>query len=232
MSDTMRIWVEVGFNVSYLIVVWIFVIALWRRQHMVLVQHRRLNQLFTWMFALLAIGDTGHVGFRVLAYALGGLESSISLFKVDVGLVGLGALATALTVTLFYALFVLVWAKRFGKTLGPWQYALLGMGMVRLIVMAFPQNQWSSTTPPWPWSLYRNLPLMAQGLGVAYLILRDAREMKDRTFWLIGICILVSYAFYLPVILWVRQTPILGMLMIPKTLAYVAIAWIAYRRLN
>jgi len=41
----------------------------------------------------------------------------------------------------------------------------------------------------------------------------------------------VSYAFYAPVILWVATVPVLGMLMIPKTCAYVAIALIAYRAL-
>ena len=40
--------------------------------------------------------------------------------------------------------------------------------------------------------------------------------------------ILVSYACYLPVILFVQQAPLVGMLMIPKTIAYVAIAIIAY----
>lgn len=85
--------------------------------------------------------------------------------------------------------------------------------------------------PPQPFGIYRNLPLMVQGLGVMVLILRDALLAKDRTFTWIGAMIFVSYAFYTPVILWVQQTPILGMLMIPKTLAYVAIAIIAYREL-
>lgn len=43
--------------------------------------------------------------------------------------------------------------------------------------------------------------------------------------------ILVSYAFYAPVILLVQKMPLIGMLMIPKTLAYVAIAVLAYRHL-
>jgi hypothetical protein len=42
---------------------------------------------------------------------------------------------------------------------------------------------------------------------------------------------LVSYGFYIPVILFVQTLPLIGMLMIPKTLAYVAIAIIAYRNL-
>ncbi len=108
---------------------------------------------------------------------------------------------------------------------------LFGVAAVRLVLMLFPANEWNSTTPPQPWSLYRNLPLTIQGLGVAYLILRDARAQDDRTFSWIGVMILVSYAFYIPVILFVQQVPPIGMLMIPKTLAYVGIAVIAYRAL-
>jgi hypothetical protein len=73
--------------------------------------------------------------------------------------------------------------------------------------------------------------LMIMGLGVMILILRDAYRANDRPFKWIGWCILASYAFYTSVILWVQQVPMLGMLMIPKTLAYIAIAVIAYRAL-
>lgn len=44
-----------------------------------------------------------------------------------------------------------------------------------------------------------------------------------------GLPILVSYAFYTPVVLFMQRWPLLGMLMIPKTLAYVGMAIIAYR---
>ena len=47
----------------------------------------------------------------------------------------------------------------------------------------------------------------------------------------IGASILVSYACYTPVIFWTMQVPILGMLMIPKTMAYLAVAFLAYREL-
>jgi hypothetical protein len=40
-----------------------------------------------------------------------------------------------------------------------------------------------------------------------------------------------SFAFYAPVILWSGAVPLLGMLMIPKTCAYVVVAIIAYRSL-
>ena len=42
---------------------------------------------------------------------------------------------------------------------------------------------------------------------------------------------LQRYACYTPVILWATQMPVLGMLMIPKTMAYLAVAVLAYREL-
>ena len=224
MSEAMRTWLEILFNIGYLIVVWTLVIMMVRRQAQV--QPDRLPQArrIMWAFALLALGDTGHVGFRVLAYALGGLDANPTL-------VGLGALATAITVTFFYMLMLDVWRLRFKRSIGWFGYCLLLAGVVRLMLMALPQNEWGSVVPPQPFSLHRNLPLIVQGLGVMLLMLRDAITAKDGPFIWIGAMIFVSYAFYTPVILWVQQAPLVGMLMIPKTLAYVAIAVIAYREL-
>lgn len=231
MSEELTMWMEIIFNISYLIVIWGLVIAMLSRHNQLGEKTRNLRSLLIWMFALLALGDTGHVGFRVIAFASGNLEKTISLFGREVGLVGLGALSTAVTVTFFYMLVVFLWKERFNKKLDWFAWFLLVVGLVRLVIMVFPQNQWNSVVPPAGWSLARNLPLTIQGLGVAYLILRDAIKSKDKVFLWVGISILISYAFYIPVILFVRVLPIIGMLMIPKTLAYVAIAWIGYRAL-
>jgi hypothetical protein len=140
----------------------------------------------------------------------------------------MGALATAVTVTIFYMLMLVIWQRRYGKAYGWFGWLLFVAGIARLLIMLFPANEWNNTVPPQPWSLYRNLPLTIQGLGVAYLILRDSRAAGDRPFTWMGIMILLSYAFYIPVILFVQQVSLIGMLMIPKTLAYVGIALIAY----
>jgi hypothetical protein len=224
-------WVEVSFNVSYLIVIWGLVIAMIRRQPDVPEADKPVSKLFIWAFALLALGDTGHVGFRVLAYAMDGLGTTVSLFGREVGLVGLGALSTAVTVTLFYVLLLAAWHHRFDKPYGWFGALLLVFTVARFVIMLFPQNQWNSDVPPQPWSIIRNLPLTVLGLGVAYLMLRDALANHDNAFKWIGIMILVSYAMYLPVILFVQSVPMIGMLMIPKTLAYVAIGFIAFRDL-
>ena len=231
MTESMRMWTEVIFDILYLITVWALVIAMLRRESGLPEAHRPLRRLLIWAFFLLALGDTGHVGFRVLAYLQGDLATTINLFGRPVGLVGLGALSTAYTVTIFYMLVLFMWQTRFKKPLGIFGWFLLAAGAIRMVIMAFPQNQWGSLVPPFGWSMARNIPLVIQGLGVAALILRDAARTNDRVFRAIGICILISYAFYTPVILFVQVFPLIGMLMIPKTLAYVAIAIIGYRSL-
>jgi hypothetical protein len=229
MSESSLIWIEVTFNIIYLLTIWALVIAMTRQLDEVQPSDLGVARRFVLAFTLLAVGDTGHVGFRVWAYTLGDLETRISLFGLNLGLVGLGALSTAITVTLFYVVMLLIWAARYRKPIGTFGGLLMFSAFVRFVIMVFPQNNWNLTVPPQPWSLWRNLPLLFLGLGVAFLILRDAFSAADQAFKWIGGLVIVSYAFYVPVIVYVQQIPVVGMLMIPKTLAYIAIAVIAYR---
>lgn len=229
MSASMRMWVELGFDIAYLLVIWWLVAAMVARRAGLAPADAPVAQRLLLAFLLLALGDSGHVGLRVVAYALGGFDPHAELSAAASALIGLGALATATTLTLFYMLMADSWRARFGRGWGWPALALLAAGLARLAIMSLPQNAWESAVPPQPWSLYRNLPLIVQGLGVAALMLRDAQAQGDRLFRWIGRLILVSYACYLPVVLWVQRVPALGMLMIPKTVAYVAIAVLAYR---
>jgi hypothetical protein len=224
MSEELRMWVEVLFNISYLVVIWSMVVLMLLRRDQVAGENRGLAKRILWAFALLALGDSGHVGFRVIAYARGGLAANPILL-------GAGALSTAYTVTLFYMLMVDAWRLRFQKAIGWFGWLLLAAGVLRMIVMLFPQNEWWQLVAPYTWSLLRNSFLVFQGVGILYLILRDALKTGDRAFTWIGIMIVLSFAFYAPVILWAQWVPILGMLMIPKTCAYLGVAFIAYRAL-
>lgn len=221
MSESLRATVEIGFNILYLIVVWTMVSLMTKRLPDIPSKNYPIANRFRWAFLMLALGDTGHVGFRVVAYALGGLEAN-PLW------VGMGALATAITVTFFYVLMLDIWRVRFDRNYGWFEYLLIASVPARFIVMALPGNQWGSTVPPEFWGSFRNLFLIILGVGVLFLILRDSIRTNDRLFRWIAYCIFFSYLFYAPVILWVREVPTLGMLMIPKTVMYLAIAFLAY----
>lgn len=227
----MAVVMESVFNVAYLLVIWTLVVFMSQRMKQVAPEQRRVAELVRLAFLLLAFGDTGHVGFRVLAFLSGGLETTVTMLGAPMNLAGLGSLTTGVTVTLFYMVMVYVWLVRFERHDNLWSTLLILAGVVRLFMLALPQNDWNTPTSPYPMGLYRNIPLMIQGWGLLLLILRDAYRRGDATFQWIGWSMVASYLFYTPVILWVHQVPALGMLMIPKTVAYLVIAFIAYRAL-
>lgn len=222
MSDTLLLWLEIIFDVLYLGTIWAIVVYMFIKRENLNEGSKQIGLLFLLAFFLLALGDTGHVGFRVIAYATGGLEENPVL-------VGLGALATAVTVTGFYMIVAEIWRLRFNKYRGIIWWVLMAVGIIRLAIMIPSANDWGSVVPPYGWSLARNIPLMIQGLVVAVLLLMDGKKSNDSFSRNISIMIFVSYACYTPVILFVQKVPMIGMLMIPKTLAYVMVAFIALK---
>lgn len=221
MSEAAVISMEITFNLLYLATIWTLVCLMFMKRDSLSRENRRVAKLFLLAFFLLALGDTGHVGFRVLAYAAGGLEANPLL-------VGGGSLATALTVTFFYMIVAEIWRIRSGSDRNPLWWFLISVGLLRLILMAFPQNNWGQVVPPKDWSLLRNIPLMIQGILIAIVMHITAVKNGDIFMKRVSFMIYLSYLFYTPVILYIQEVPILGMLMIPKTLAYVAIAFMAF----
>lgn len=221
MPEQLLKWIEVVFNISYLITVWTLTILMFKKRSKLAPDNKTVGQLFILAFFLLAIGDTGHVGFRVPALLMGGIDANAKL-------VGLGALATAIMITFFYMLMAEIWRVRFEKKRNFLWWFLMAVGVIRLVIMAFPQNNWLQHQVSVGWNLARNIPLTIQGVVVAIALLVCALKKNDKLAKLTSIMIFISYAFYFPVVFFSRQVPILGMLMIPKTLAYVAVAVIAY----
>ncbi len=224
MPEALRQGIEIWFDIGYLITLWVVVALMITRRDKVAGADRPLVQRILLSFVLLGAGDMGHVGFRVYAYLHGGLAQNTTL-------VGIGTVATAITVTFFYIVMLDAWRIRFHKTFDWFAWTLVAMGVVRLGLMIPAVNQWTAVVSPMPWSIIRNIPLMIQGLGLVYLLFRDSARAGDRTFNLIAWMIVISFACYIPVILFAPTHPLLGMLMIPKTCAYLAVAFIAYSAL-
>ncbi len=225
MPETTRFWTEISFNIVYLVTAWWIVVLMFSRRSMVAEGNRKTAALLLWAFFFLGLGDIGHVGFRLAAFALNGLETSVLVFGRQLKIAPMGSLATAVTFTLFYIIMIMVWKEHFNKSYGWFCYLLFAIAAVRLLLMTHPSNGWNSLEVQQTWSIYRNVPLMLMQLGVAYLILRDAIDQNDKTFKWIGALILMSFACYAPVIFLHKQVPLIGMLMIPKTIAYIIIAF-------
>ena len=213
---------EISFNILYLVFIWTFVFLMSKNRKNVKNEEKSIAQTYFLGFFLLALGDTGHVGFRVIAYLAGGLE-------VNSLLVGLGALSTAITITFLYMLILEAWRLTFNKERDTVYYVLILMGLIRLTIFIFPQNEWGSVVPPYIWSIIRNIPLMVQGFAVGILLAVDGKKNQNNLAIKLAICIFISYGFYLPVIFLVQTFPLVGMFMIPKTIAYMAMVWFVYK---
>ena len=131
--------------------------------------------------------------------------------------------------TIFYVLLYYVWRQRYqikGQSgLTAAVYVLAGL---RIILCMMPQNQWLSAESPLSWGIYRNIPFALLGLLVIVLFYRSAKARGDRAFRWMWLTIVLSFGFYIPVVLWADAVPMIGMLMIPKTCAYVWTVLIGY----
>ena len=131
--------------------------------------------------------------------------------------------------TIFYVLLYYVWRQRYqikGQSgLTAAVYILAGF---RILLCMMPQNQWLSAESPLSWGIWRNIPFALLGLLIIALFYYSTKEHKDRAFRWMWLTIVLSFAFYIPVVLWADAVPMIGMLMIPKTCAYVWTVLIGY----
>ena len=179
-------------------------------------------RLFGLMAVVLGAGDAFHLVPRALALCTTGLES----YTVPLGL---GKWITSVTMTVFYVLLYYVWRQRYRiKGRNGLTAAVYGLAVARAALCMMPQNRWLSADAPLVWGIYRNIPFALLGLLIIVLFYKSAKEHGDRAFRWMWLTIVLSFGFYIPVVLWADAVPLIGMLMIPKTCAYVWTVLIGY----
>lgn len=183
-------------------------------------------RLFGIMAVVLGAGDAFHLVPRAVALCTTGLENYTAAL-------GIGKWVTSVTMTIFYVLLYQVWRSRYhirgNNGLTAAVYLLAG---ARIVLCMFPQNQWLSADAPLSWGIYRNIPFALLGLLILVLFYRSAKEHHDRAFRWMWLAIVLSFGFYIPVVLWADVMPMIGMLMIPKTCAYVWAVSMGYRAMK
>ena len=190
-----------------------------------IIKGRKEKQFFLFgiMAVILGTGDAFHLLPRAYALCTTGLENFTAAL-------GIGKLVTSITMTVFYVLLYYVWRIRydvrsgFGLSAGIFLLAAL-----RIVLCLFPQNEWTSADAPLSWGIYRNIPFVLLGAIIIVLFFKKAHETNDKAFRFMWLAIVLSFGFYIPVVLFADEVPMIGMLMIPKTCAYVWAILIGYR---
>lgn len=208
--------VEIIFDLSYFILGTVMAIFLWKHQ-----SSHSLNYLLFWASVCLIGGDLFHLVPRILSILNNGEDSTTNIwFKLK----SYGMLVSSITLTIFYVLLWQFGVTVFGVDYPFFNYLMYILAILRIILTLMPQNQWGQVRDNNRWSIYRNIPFLLQGLMVIILFFIYGSSVPTLTFLWLGI--LLSFAFYTPVFLWVNKNRMLGMLMLPKTIMYLWILWI------
>lgn len=160
---------------------------------------------------LLGLGDAFHLVPRVMNY--------FSQADLTAAL-GIGKLVTSITMTVFYVLMVFIWMGLYHEK--PRREVLLAAWLLfalRVVVCLLPENGWMTNSSDMLWGILRNIPFAA--LGVLVIVLYFRNRNKARRFRYVWLYVTLSFVFYLPVAVGAGAVPILGMLMLPKTVCYI-----------
>ena len=217
----MRALFETLFDIVYLVTVITIGIRMIRGS-----KDNRQFQLFGWMAVVLGAGDSFHLVPRALALCTTGFDA----YAVQLGL---GKWITSITMTVFYVLLYYVWRERYQvKNHVGTTAAIFALAAMRVALCMLPQNQWLTNQTPLTWGILRNIPFAIMGLMVIVLFYRSTKQNNDEAFRWMWLTIVLSFGFYIPVVLWAEVNPLIGMLMIPKTCAYVWTVLIGYNAMK
>lgn len=137
---------------------------------------------------------------------------------------GRGKQITSITMTVFYLILWQVGLMIYAPAgMGFWTGLVYALAVVRILLCLMPQNQWTDRYPPVSWGVWRNIPFFLLGAAVAILFFVNRSLVPGLGFmWL---AIVLSFGFYIPVVLWSNRNPKVGILMLPKTCAYL---WVLF----
>lgn len=172
--------------------------------------------LYGIMVLVLCLGDSFHLVPRIIKNIKGNSKKSN---KKITWWMNLGLLVTSITMTIFYILLFYIWKMQFNRSIPVildcfvWLLALL-----RIVLCLLPSNNWF-TGGNKKMSFIRNYVFLNLGLleVILFILLGGSYGIT------MAICILLSFAFYIPVTLYAKENPKIGMLMIPKTIMYIIV---------
>lgn len=206
----MRAIFESIFDIVYLVTViaiGIFMIVKGRKNKQYL--------LFGIMAVVLGGGDSFHLIPRVISLISGNAEA----YLVPLGI---GKAITSITMTGFYIILYYIYRIRYNVKGEKYVHiSLYVLSLIRIILCLLPQNEWTSANPPLWIGIVRNIPFLFIGIIIIVLFFIKARQNNDKNFKFMYLTIVLSFGFYIQVVVAGHLNSMIGLLMIPKTMAYV-----------
>lgn len=203
----MRIYGETVFDVCYLItalVIGVYILFKYRNN---------LGRLMGTATLLLGCGDAFHLVSRVLRYFVQGDFTEA---------LGVGKLVTSITMTIFYILMFYIYKNKYKvENTKKIEYSIWILAIIRIILCMLPQNNWITNDGSLIMGIIRNIPFTIIGIIIIVIYYKKRAEYKE--FKYVWLNVLLSFVFYLIVVLGTEAVPALGAFMIPKTVCYILI---------
>ena len=158
---------------------------------------------------LLGFGDSFHLIPRILSIMK---DDATRYYKA----LGIGKMITSISMTIVY---VLLWQMILKYTTIPqiYTYIIYGLAGIRIIFCLLPNNHWIDNKSSDKWNIVRNIPFMIIGV----MVIVGFYMIKDLGFSYMWILVIFSFLFYIPVVLYSKKIPKIGMLMLPKSCMYI-----------
>ena len=170
----------------------------------------RIGKLMGFATLILGCGDAFHLVPRVLNYFV---DADFTVW------LGIGKFVTSITMTVFYLLMYRLWLRAYGKQEKKGvSIAVYALSAIRVVLCLLPQNGWTQNESSVVWGIVRNVPFVALGAIIVCLFFVTRKEI--RTFGFVWLLVTLSFLFYIPVAVAAPLVPMLGMLMLPKTVCY------------
>ncbi len=202
----MKIYGETVFDICYLLITLIIGI------YLIVKSKEKLGKIMGCATLILGCGDAFHLIPRILDYFVDA-DFTASL--------GIGKLVTSITMTIFYIIMFYIFKINYKKDNRKIEYGIWILAIVRIILCLLPQNRWITNDGSEVIGIIRNIPFIIIGAIIIVLFFKERKE--DIIFKNMWIYILLSFLFYIPVVVGAKSIPALGMLMLPKTICYILI---------
>ena len=134
---------------------------------------------------------------------------------------GIGLQVSSITMTVFYIILMYIWKYTFPELKIPviLEAVIWISEVARIAICLFPQNNWSTEEGNIKLSIIRNAVFAITGIGVIILYIISGNTYGYHMTRMVA-AIIISFGCYLPVTLFSKSKPKVGLLMIPKTCAY------------
>lgn len=175
------------------------------------------NTLFT-LYGILTLTLCGGDAFHLVPRIIRAFKGTNEKIKRQLGI---GLQVSSITMTVFYIILLYIWKLTFPALKAPFivEAMIYISAIIRIVVCFLPQNDWCSDEGNLTLSIIRNAVFAVTGIGIIILYAMSGNTGNLHMTRMVA-AIIISFGCYLPVTLLSKKKPKVGLLMIPKTCAY------------